>query len=187
MFQYLLDEVPGIDGQVWGQIEFTLQDLINGLLPVFSCEWRLVENRRRESVVTKLLTSCFTLIWAGNLEELTVLHTMLLLSIKMWSALLGPYATLLYVFNPVSSHDVSYYTNHKRKKTSSFPDLLDKRGCWCESFTGGNSLTEFKFMSKRLLSTFFLLSYSLTLYKILAFGAFCSPCCMCCSLVQFIE
>lgn len=53
MFQYLLDEVPGIDGQVWGQIEFTLQDLINGLLLVFSCEWRLVENQRRETVVTK--------------------------------------------------------------------------------------------------------------------------------------
>lgn len=53
LLQYLLDEVSGIDGQVWGQIEFALQDLINGLLPVFSCEWRLVDNHRRESAVTK--------------------------------------------------------------------------------------------------------------------------------------
>ena len=49
----LLDEVPGINGQVWGQTEFTLQDLINGLLSVFSCEWRLVENQRRKSVINK--------------------------------------------------------------------------------------------------------------------------------------
>lgn len=47
VFQYLLDEVPSIDGEVRGQIEFTFQDLIDGLLPVFGCEWRLEENQRR--------------------------------------------------------------------------------------------------------------------------------------------
>ena len=47
---YLFDEVPGVDGQVRGQIEFTLQYLINGLLPVFSCERRLEEKHRRDSL-----------------------------------------------------------------------------------------------------------------------------------------
>lgn len=60
--QYLLDKVPGIDGKVWGQVEFTFQDLINGLLPVFSCEWRLVENHRRESgwLVKEIRTTGFS-------------------------------------------------------------------------------------------------------------------------------
>ena len=52
---HLLDEVSGIDGQVGGQVEFTLQDLIDGLLPVFSSERRLVENHRKE--LLKLLVS----------------------------------------------------------------------------------------------------------------------------------
>lgn len=39
--RHLFDEVSGVDGQVRRQVEFTLQDLIDGLLPVLSCEWRL--------------------------------------------------------------------------------------------------------------------------------------------------
>lgn len=52
MSEHLFDEVAGIDGQVRGQIEFTLQDLIDGLLPVFSRKWRLVENHKGQGAFT---------------------------------------------------------------------------------------------------------------------------------------
>lgn len=84
MFLYLLDEVPGIDGEIRGQVEFTFQDLIDGLLPVFGCEWRLEEKKKRVRTggcnlstgiqshhsleKEKLLIHHFTVIWAERWE-----------------------------------------------------------------------------------------------------------------------
>lgn len=60
---HLFDEVSGIDCQVRRQVEFTLQDLIDGLLPVFRRERRLKTEYGSQSAVTnktlKLLVNRF--------------------------------------------------------------------------------------------------------------------------------